>query len=88
MIRFSVFLSLFLLVLPAYSQEQDASLTAWYKALEKADVSALQSQMIPEDFSPFEYTIADLGVTQNRAEFIDSMAEWAGAIAGGSIPTR
>ena len=65
--------------------EKDASLTAWYTALEKADVTAMEGLMAPEDFSPFQYEITDLGIEQNRKEFIESMAEWAGAISGGSI---
>ena len=65
--------------------EKDESLTAWYAALQKPDVSAIESLMAPEDFSPFKYEITDLGIEQNRKEFIESMAEWAGAISGGSI---
>ena len=65
--------------------EKDESLTAWYAALQKADVTAMEGLMIPEDFSPFAYEITDLGIEQNRKEFIESMAEWAGAISGGSI---
>ena len=65
--------------------EKDESLTAWYAALQKPDVAAMESLMAPEDFSPFKYEITDLGIEQNRKEFIESMAEWAGAINGGSI---
>ena len=65
--------------------EKDESLTAWYAALQKPDVSAIESLMAPEDFSPFKYEITDLGIEQNRKEFIESMTEWAGAISGGSI---
>ena len=65
--------------------EKDESLTAWYTALQKADVTAMEGLMAPEDFSPFKYEITDLGIEQNRKEFIASMAEWAGAISGGSI---
>lgn len=63
----------------------DESLTAWYAALQKPDVTALEALMAPEDFSPFEYEIKDFEVTQNRKEFIASMDEWLGAIAGGTI---
>lgn len=67
------------------SPEKDESLTAWYAALQKADVEALQGLMAPEDFAPFTYKVTDLDIEQNREQFIDSMAEWAGAINGGSI---
>ena len=63
----------------------DESLTAWYAALQKPDVTALEALMAPEDFSPFEYEIKDFDVKQNRKEFIASMDEWLGAIAGGTI---
>lgn len=65
--------------------ETNESLTAWYAALQKPDVVALQEMMSPEDFAPFEYEIKDFDVKQNRKEFIASMDEWFGAISGGSI---
>ncbi|MEP1441692.1 MAG: hypothetical protein ABJK39_01635 [Hyphomicrobiales bacterium] len=65
--------------------EKEESLTAWYAALQKVDVAAMEGLMAPEDSSPFKYEITDLSVEQNRKEFIESMAEWAGAISGGSI---
>ena len=65
--------------------EKDESLTAWYVVLQKPDVAAMEGLMAPESFSPFKYEITDLGIEQNRKEFIESMAEWAGAINGGSI---
>jgi len=64
---------------------KDDSLTAWYIALQKADVPAMEALMAPDDVTPFKYTISDLGIEQNRKEFIESMAEWVGAIDGGSI---
>lgn len=63
----------------------DQTLAAWYKALEAANIEALENLMAPEEAHPFQFEIVDLGVSQNRAEFIDSMAEWVGAIDGGRI---
>lgn len=87
---FSLTVALFMATVPTIvtaqsTLEKDESLTAWYTALQKADVTAMEGLMIPEDFSPFAYEITDLGIEQNRKEFIESMAEWAGAISGGSI---
>lgn len=72
----------------AQVNRQDASLTAWFSALEKPDIVALEMLMAPEDFSPFEYEIIDFDVKQNRKEFLASMPEWVGAISGGSIEYR
>lgn len=71
-------------VAPVFAN-QDESLSGWYNALQNADVSALEGAMAAEDFSPFEYKVTDLGIEQNRSEFIASMDEWLGAISGGSI---
>lgn len=86
----SLSVALLIATLPTFASAQttlkkDESLTAWYAALQKADVVAMEGLMAPEDFSPFKYEITDLAVEQNREEFIESMAEWAGAISGGSI---
>ena len=86
----SLTVALFIAAMPTLATaqttlEKDDSLTAWYAALQKADVTAMESLMAPEDFSPFNYEVTDLGIEQNRKEFIESMAEWAGAINGGSI---
>ena len=86
----SLTVALFIAAMPTLATaqttlEKDESLTAWYAALQKADVTAMEGLMAPEDFSPFTYEITDLGIEQNRKEFIESMAEWAGAISGGTI---
>ena len=73
---------------PAHAQETGAGhpiLGAWYKALEEANVEKLEELMAPEAVQPFQYEITDLGISQSRSEFIDSMAEWVGAIDGGTI---
>ena len=78
----------FFAVSSVYAQDlpkEDESLTAWYAALQKPDVTALEALMAPENFSPFEYEIKDFDVKQDRKEFIASMDEWLGAIAGGTI---
>ena len=87
---FSLILALLMAAMPTFATaqttlEKDESLTAWYAALQKADVPAMEGLMAPEDFAPFKYEITDLSVEQNRKEFIESMAEWTGAINGGSI---
>jgi len=73
------------LVLAQGIPETDNILTAWYQALESADVEALENLMAPENVTPFHYDIKDLNISQNRQEFIDSMAEWVGVIDGGTI---
>ena len=87
-IGLSIVVGFLIALTPALAEEapkEDASLTAWYAALQKPHVEALESLMAPDDLSPFEYDIKDLSVKQNREEFIASMDEWVGAIAGGSI---
>lgn len=85
-----VSLSLGLALSPGVAHAQgagasEATLAAWYKALEAVNIETLESLMAPEDAHPFQFEIVDLAVSQNRAEFIDSMAEWVGAIDGGTI---
>lgn len=87
-IALSLIISLAVSATSAFAQnlpKTDESLTAWYAALQKPDITALQEMMAPEDFAPFEYEIKDFEVKQNREEFIASMDEWLGAISGGSI---
>jgi hypothetical protein len=67
---------------PAQAQ-QDAEGFAnrWFAALEVADAEALGA-LLDDDAT---IVLNDLGVTQTKAEFLDSMDDWRDAIAGGRI---
>ena len=56
----------------------------WYGALEAADREEIAALLAPDA----TITLTDLGITQSRDEFVDSMDEWSDAIAGGSIRHR
>ena len=56
----------------------------WYGALEAADREEIAALLAPDA----TITLTDLDITQSRDEFVDSMDEWADAIAGGSIRYR
>ena len=58
-----------------------ATASDWYDALATANADRLGA-LLAENA---EIVIEDLGVTQTRAEFLDSLDAWADAIDGGSI---
>lgn len=64
----------------------DASIVdAWYAALAKPDRAAIETLLAREA----KIVLNDLGVTQNRAEFLDAFSEWEATISeGGSIRHR
>jgi hypothetical protein len=66
---------------PAWADEAAQTMEQWYSAVSAADAEALGAIM--DDGA--QVTLNDIGITQTKAEFLDSMNEWADAIAGGSI---
>ncbi|MEM8794213.1 MAG: nuclear transport factor 2 family protein [Pseudomonadota bacterium] len=83
--RFTSALCLTLAMAPAVAEDGMSPIMRWYDALEIADVPSLSALIHTDEKQPFRYEVADLGITQNRDEFIASMAEWVGAISGGRI---
>jgi hypothetical protein len=81
----SLFVAWVAAVQPAAAQ-QDAGGFAnrWYGALEVADGEALGAFL--DDAATV--VLNDLGVTQTKAEFLDSMDDWRDAIVGGAISHR
>jgi len=74
-----------LLLLSAVAAHADeAVIDRWYAALLKTDRAAL-SELLTDDA---RINLADLGVVQTKQEFISSMDEWEGAVAGGKIRHR
>ncbi len=61
--------------------DEAATIDKWFIALFQANGPALE-QLLTADA---EIELRDLGVTQTRAQFIDSMGEWAVAIRDGKI---
>jgi hypothetical protein len=59
-------------------------LDRWYALLGKADATGLAGLLSPKARIKLE----DIGATQTKREFLDSMAEWREAIAGATIRYR
>ena len=69
--------------MPARADEA-AVIDRWYAALLAADRAGL-SELLAEDA---RIRLADIGVEQDKREFIASMDEWQGAVAGAAIRHR
>lgn len=69
--------------MPARADEA-AVIDRWYAALLAADRAGL-SDLLAEDA---RIRLADIGVEQDKREFIASMDEWQGAVAGAAIRHR
>ena len=72
------------LPLPAHASLETDILDRWYALLVKADAVGLAGMLAPKA----RITLEDIGTTQTKREFIDSMEEWREAIDGGSIHYR
>ena len=59
-------------------------LDRWYVLLGKADATGLSGLLS----SKARIKLEDIGTTQTKREFLDSMEEWGEAIEGGSIRYR
>lgn len=66
---------------PARASLEMDLVNRWYALLGKADANALSGLMARSA----KVQLVDLGVTQTKQEFLDSMSQFAEAIRGGSI---
>lgn len=73
-----------LLSLPAVASLETDILDRWYVLLGKADATGLAGMLAPRA----EIKLEDIGTTQTKREFVDSMEAWAEAIDGGAIRYR
>jgi len=70
-----------LLAGPALASSNDALIERWYDALQKVDADQIGELLSPNAV----IKLNDLGISQSKAEFIESLGEWQSAIEGGSI---
>lgn len=67
--------------LPCFAHEEPKELEVWYQALMTTD-RAVIADLLADDVM---FDLQDLGISQNRDEYIDSLDSWEDAIEGGSI---
>ncbi len=72
------------LLVAVAARADEAIISRWYSALLVADRTEL-SDLLSEDA---RIRLSDLGIEQSKAEFIASMDEWRGAVAGAAIKHR
>ena len=68
----------------AHASLETDILDRWYALLGAANADGLGRLLAPRA----KIKLDDLGLTQSKQEFLDSMAEWRDAIAGGSVRYR
>ena len=68
----------------ADAQDMPGLAAAWYDALRTADRPALSSLLDGEA----TVELRDLGIVQNREEFLESLDSWEDAMSGSSIEVR
>mgnify|MGYP000196197295 CR=1 FL=1 len=73
-----------ILPVTAHASLETDILDRWYSLLGKADATGLAGMLAPKA----KIKLEDIGTTQTKAEFLDSMAAWSEAIDGGSIRYR
>jgi hypothetical protein len=66
---------------PSFAAGNDDIITRWYSMLVAANEDGLASLLSDKVVIKLE----DVGITQNKAEFLGTMGEWRIAIAGGGI---
>jgi hypothetical protein len=66
---------------PSRAEGNDDIITRWYSMLVAANEDGLASLLSDKVVIKLE----DIGITQNKAEFLGTMGEWRIAIAGGGI---
>jgi hypothetical protein len=66
---------------PSLAAGNDDIITRWYSMLVAANEDGLASLLSDKVVIKLE----DIGITQNKAEFLGTMGEWRIAIAGGGI---
>jgi hypothetical protein len=70
-------------VMPAFADD-GAVIDRWYAALLAADRAGL-AELLSDDA---RIDLADLGVEQDKQEFLDSMDEWEASVKGAAIRHR
>lgn len=84
-VRSAVFTAATLLIAIAAARADDgAIISRWYSALLVADRTEL-ADLLADDV---RIKLEDLGVVQSKQEFIASLDEWKGAVAGAAIRHR
>jgi hypothetical protein len=73
-----------LIAIIAARADDRAIISRWYSALLVADRTEL-SDLLADDV---RITLNDLGIVQSKQEFIASIDEWKGAVAGAAIRHR
>ncbi|QND68032.1 nuclear transport factor 2 family protein [Mesorhizobium loti] len=73
-----------LIAIIAARADDRAIISRWYSALLVADRTEL-SDLLSDDV---RITLDDLGIVQSKQEFIASIDEWQGAVAGAAIRHR
>lgn len=73
-----------LLLMTIAARADETVIDRWYAALLTADRAGL-SDLLSDDA---RISLTDLGIEQNKAEFIASMGEWEHAVAGATIRRR
>ncbi len=69
---------------PANAAELPVQVAGWYEALGKADATAF-SALLADDV---RIQLEDFGVTQDKAEFIESLGNWQEALGSGRVEFR
>lgn len=69
------------LLSPAWASLETDMLARWYSLLERADADGLSGLLARSA----RIQLDDLGITQTKQEFLDSMDEWRSSMEGGSI---
>jgi hypothetical protein len=80
----TAFAILLLLAVKAYAQELPAPVAQWYGALRKGDAAAFEGLMT----AGAAVEIRQSGITQSRAEFIESLPAWAQIVKEGEMLLR
>jgi hypothetical protein len=66
---------------PSSAETADETITRWYAMLVAANEEGLAKALSDKAV----IKLSDIGVTQNKTEFLGTMGEWRIAIAGGGI---
>lgn len=68
-------------LLPAFGQAANQIVSRWYEMLQAADEDGLAKLLADKAVIKLD----DIGITQNKTEFLGTMGEWRLAIDGGNI---
>jgi hypothetical protein len=71
----------FATLMPSFAAGDDDIITRWYSMLVAANEDGLASLLSDKVAIKLE----DIGITQNKSEFLGTIGEWRIAIAGGGI---